>query len=70
MDSVREVINRRLARLSQPCIRMLTLAALDGVKLRPWLLTTALRTTAVETAALDTRPMCPRSLRRQPPSGC
>ena len=54
VDSVREVIDRRLARLSQPCIRMLTLAALDGVKLRPWLLTTALRTTAVETAALDT----------------
>ena len=47
VDSVREVIDRRLARLSQPCIRMLTLAALDGVKLRPWLLTTALGTGAV-----------------------
>ena len=38
VDSVREVIDRRLARLSQPCSRMLTLAALDGARLRPWLL--------------------------------
>ena len=38
LDSVREVIDRRLARLSQPCIRMLTVAALDGTTLRPWLL--------------------------------
>jgi predicted ATPase len=38
VDSVREVIDRRLARLSQPCIRMLTVAALDGDELRPWLL--------------------------------
>lgn len=38
LDSVREVIDRRLARLSQRCIRMLTLAALDGTALRPWLL--------------------------------
>ena len=38
VDSVRGVIDRRLARLSQPCIRMLTLAALDGVAVRPWLL--------------------------------
>jgi predicted ATPase len=38
VDSVREVIDRRLARLSQPCIRMLTLAAMDGPRLRPWLL--------------------------------
>jgi hypothetical protein len=38
VDSVREVIDRRLARLSQPCIRVLTLAALDGTGLRPWLL--------------------------------
>ena len=35
---MREVIDRRLARLSQPCIRMLTLAALDGAVVRPWLL--------------------------------
>lgn len=41
-DSVREVIDRRLARLSQPCTRMLTLAALDGTSLRPWLLAMAL----------------------------
>lgn len=39
VDSVREVIDRRLARLSQPCIRMLTLAALDGATVRSWLLT-------------------------------
>jgi len=52
VDSVREVIDRRLARLSQPCIRMLTLAALDGEKLRPWLLTAALRSTALDTAAV------------------
>ena len=32
VDSVREVIDRRLARLSQPCIRVLTLAALDGTE--------------------------------------
>ena len=38
VDSVRDVIDRRLARLSQPCIRMLTLAALDGTAVRPWLL--------------------------------
>jgi len=38
VDSVREVIDLRLARLSQPCIRMLTLAAMDGPRLRPWLL--------------------------------
>ena len=38
LDSVREVIDRRLARLSQSCIRMLTVAALDGTTLRPWLL--------------------------------
>jgi hypothetical protein len=38
VDSVRGVIDRRLARLSQPCTRMLTLAALDGVAVRPWLL--------------------------------
>jgi tetratricopeptide (TPR) repeat protein len=38
LDSVREVIGRRLARLSQSCIRMLTVAALDGPTLRPWLL--------------------------------
>ena len=46
VDSVREVLDRRLARLSQPCTRMLTLAALDGVSLRPWLLATALGTAA------------------------
>ena len=38
LDSVREVITRRLARLSQQCVRMLTVAALDGRALRPWLL--------------------------------
>ena len=38
VDSVRGVIDRRLARLSQACIRMLTLAALDGAAVRPWLL--------------------------------
>jgi hypothetical protein len=44
VDSVREVIDRRLARLSQPCTRMLTLAALDGARLRPWLLARVLGT--------------------------
>ncbi len=38
LDSVRDVIDRRLARLSQPCVRRLTVAALDGRALRPWLL--------------------------------
>jgi predicted ATPase len=38
VDSVRGVIDRRLARLSQACTRMLTLAALDGAAVRPWLL--------------------------------
>ena len=46
VDSVREVIDRRLARLSQPSIRMLTVAALDGAKLRPWLLARVLGTAA------------------------
>ena len=38
VDSVREVINRRVARLSQPCARLLGLAALDGSVVRGWLL--------------------------------
>jgi tetratricopeptide (TPR) repeat protein len=38
VDSVREVIDRRLARLSQPCARLLGLAALDGSVVRGWLL--------------------------------
>jgi hypothetical protein len=38
VESVRDVIDRRLARLSQPCSRVLTLAAFDGTALRPWLL--------------------------------
>lgn len=42
VDSVREVIDRRLARLSQPCHRMLSLAALDGTTVRTWLLARAL----------------------------
>jgi predicted ATPase len=46
VDSVREVIDRRLARLSQPSTRMLTVAALDGARLRPWLLARVLGTVA------------------------
>ncbi len=38
VDSVRDAIERRLARLSQPCVGALTLAALDGTTVRPWLL--------------------------------
>ena len=38
VDSVRDVIERRLARLSQPCVGALTVAALDGTTVRPWLL--------------------------------
>jgi hypothetical protein len=53
VDSVREVIDRRLARLSQPCTRMLTLAALDGARLRPWLLATALGARADIPALLE-----------------
>jgi AAA ATPase domain len=53
IDSVREVIDRRLARLSQPCVRMLTLAALDGTRLRPWLLATALGDAAGLPALLE-----------------
>jgi tetratricopeptide (TPR) repeat protein len=36
--SVRDVLERRLARLSQPCARMLVTASLDGVVVRPWVL--------------------------------
>ena len=53
VDSVREVIDRRLARLSQPCIRMLTVAALDGARLRPWLLARVLGTAADIPALLE-----------------
>jgi len=53
IDSVREVIDRRLARLSQPSIRMLTLAALDGARLRPWLLATVLGAAADIPALLE-----------------
>jgi AAA ATPase-like protein len=53
IDSVREVIDRRLARLSQPCTRMLTLAALDGARLRPWLLAMVLGTAADIPALLE-----------------
>jgi hypothetical protein len=38
VDSVREVIDRRVARLSEPCARLLGLAALDGSVVRGWLL--------------------------------
>ncbi len=38
VDSVRDVIERRLARLSQPCARLLVTAALDGPVIRPWVL--------------------------------
>jgi hypothetical protein len=46
IDSVREVIDRRLARLSQPSTRIVTVAALDGARLRPWLLARVLGTAA------------------------
>ncbi len=38
VESVRDVIERRLARLSQPCARLLVTAALDGTAVRPWVL--------------------------------
>ena len=38
VDSVRDVIERRLARLSQPCARILVTAALDGPEVRSWVL--------------------------------
>ena len=53
VDSVREVIDRRLARLSQPSTRMLTVAALDGARLRPWLLARVLGTSADIPALLE-----------------
>ena len=53
VDSVREVIDRRLARLSQPSTRMLTVAALDGARLRPWLLARVLGTAADIPALLE-----------------
>ena len=53
VDSVREVIDRRLARLSQPCNRMLNLAALDGARLRPWLLARILGAAADIPALLE-----------------
>ena len=53
VDSVREVIDRRLARLSQPSARMLTLAALDGARLRPWLLARVLGSAADITTLLE-----------------
>ena len=43
VDSVRDTIERRLARLSQPCIALLQLAALDGMTVRPMVLSRALR---------------------------
>ena len=53
VDSVREVIDRRLARLSQPSIRMLTVAALDGARLRPWLLARVVGTAAGTSVLLE-----------------
>ena len=43
VDSVRDTIERRLARLSQPCVALLELAALDGMTLRPMVLSRALQ---------------------------
>ena len=54
VDSVREVIERRFARLSQPCIRMLTLAALDGTRVRAWLLAQVVGDDASPGAGLHT----------------
>jgi AAA ATPase domain len=53
IDSVQEVIDRRLARLSQPSTRVLTVAALDGARLRPWLLAGVLSTAADIPALLE-----------------
>jgi AAA ATPase-like protein len=53
IDSVREVIDRRLAHLSQPGTRVLTVAALDGARLRPWLLARVLGTAADIPALLE-----------------
>ncbi|MGH3840944.1 MAG: ATP-binding protein [Pseudonocardiaceae bacterium] len=41
-DTVRDTLERRLARLSQPCVELLTVAALAGPEIRPELLATAL----------------------------
>jgi hypothetical protein len=38
VGSVRDVLERRLARLSQPSARLLVTASLDGVVVRPWVL--------------------------------
>ena len=53
VDSVREVLDRRLARLSQPCARLLGLAALDGPVVRPWLLERVLPDDADVAALVD-----------------
>ena len=51
VDSVRDVIERRLARLSHPCARMLLTAAIDGPVVRPWVLRAAVEE-AVDVSAL------------------
>lgn len=53
VDSVREVIDRRVARLSQPCARFLGLAALDGPVVRTWLLGRVLADDADVVALVD-----------------
>ena len=53
VDSVRDVIERRLARLSQPCARLLAVAALDGSVVRPWLLDKTVESDTDVSALLD-----------------
>ena len=53
VDSVRDVIERRQARLTQPCADLLGLAALDGPVVRAWLLQRALADDVDVTALID-----------------
>ena len=43
-DTVRDTLERRLARLSQPCVALLEVAALTGPEVRPWLVDAVLPT--------------------------
>ena len=53
VDSVRGVIERRIARVSGPCARLLALAALDGTVIRPGVLGVVLDDPAAITELLD-----------------